>query len=172
MSDTMNAPESAEARLLRELLEEFPRHGLLGFKAVLQSRLAGLLASGGGVRKVCAGCLASKPLADFSKDRALCHPCLRAHRRAIYAESTNLQEKAKARGRKRTMSAKAIPAAPRKGFEWAGWELEVISDPSRSAKDLGAQLGRTAVSVGNMRHRLRNDPTTIDRAGLSDSGRL
>lgn len=39
MTGTKELIKSAEAQLLRELIEEFPRHGLLGFKAHLDARL-------------------------------------------------------------------------------------------------------------------------------------
>lgn len=66
----------------------------------------------------------------------------------------------------------STPGAARKYFEWAGWEIELVSDTSRTARSLAAQLGRTYAAVLTMRHRIRHDPQTIQRAGLSSDGTL
>jgi len=65
-----------------------------------------------------------------------------------------------------------LPTADRSGFEWAGWEFELVSDYGRSARALARQLGRTYYAVQAARKLLRNDPKTIERAGLSKSGIL
>ena len=60
--------------------------------------------------------------------------------------------------------------ADRHGYEWAGWELEIISDQSRTNSDLAIQLGRTYNAVKGMRQKIYSDPQTIERIGLSESG--
>lgn len=77
--------------------------------------------------------------------------------------------------RKQAMSARkwqaeSLESATRRGFIWAGWELELISDRSRTSRDLAEELNRTVDAVSHQRGLLRRDPKTITRAGLSDSG--
>lgn len=64
--------------------------------------------------------------------------------------------------------AATLPGAKRYGHEWAGWELELASDYSRTSKELAVELGRTYAAIKNMRRLLKTDPKTIERAGLGD----
>jgi hypothetical protein len=68
--------------------------------------------------------------------------------------------------------AKSVATADRSGFIWAGWEMELLNDPSRTSPELAAQLGRTMAAVALMRHKIRHDPQSIERAGLSADGTL
>ena len=68
--------------------------------------------------------------------------------------------------------AETLERAQRHYTHWAGWELELVSDYSRTAKSLALQLGRTLASVRSARRGILNDPQTIQRAGLSKSGIL
>jgi hypothetical protein len=62
----------------------------------------------------------------------------------------------------------SLENASRFGFEWAGWELEVVADRSRSLKEVAQLVGRTYYTVSTMRHLIESDPKTILRAGLPE----
>lgn len=70
------------------------------------------------------------------------------------------------------LQAETLSVASRWNYEWAGWELELISDYSRSARQLAFQLGRTIYAVRQQRSLILRDPQSIQRAGLSASGIL
>jgi len=83
----------------------------------------------------------------------------------------NNPEKAK---RTRTQSQKklqeaSLPSAIRHGFEWTGWELEVVSDESRPISEVAKLIGRTYSATALMRHKVFNDPKTIIHAGLPNN---
>lgn len=66
--------------------------------------------------------------------------------------------------------AEARAKADRGGQEWAGWELERISDIRIGPAELSKILHRTPKAISTMRAKLRDDPKTIERAGLSQKG--
>jgi hypothetical protein len=68
--------------------------------------------------------------------------------------------------------ASTLPFAVRSGYEWTGWELELISNTDRTAEDLALEIRRSFAAVVGMRRKLHSDPQTISRAGISDSGRF
>jgi acetolactate synthase regulatory subunit len=68
----------------------------------------------------------------------------------------------------RRLHAATLETATRHGHEWSGWELELVSDDSRSVKSLATQLGRTYQAVSIMRYKLkRGDPKIIERTGVA-----
>lgn len=68
--------------------------------------------------------------------------------------------------------AETLENATRRGYEWGGWELELVADPNRTAKSVALELGRTLSAVRLMRHKVRHDPQTIARVDLSSDGTL
>jgi hypothetical protein len=66
----------------------------------------------------------------------------------------------------RKLQDASLPTATRRGFTWTGWELEIVSDRSRSIADVAKLIGRTYQATAHMRHAVFNDPKTIIHAGL------
>lgn len=63
--------------------------------------------------------------------------------------------------------AETRPVATHHGQEWSGWELEIAADLDRTARSVALTIGRTYAAVRIMRHKLVNDPKTVNRAGIA-----
>lgn len=61
-----------------------------------------------------------------------------------------------------------LETAERRGLEWTGPELELISDPRLTAREAGLIIRRTNRAVGAMRQKLKTDPRKINVAGIPD----
>jgi len=120
---------------------------------------------------------------EYNKRYAIEHPEVRVGIDARQHQKNKPAENARARTRRlahpedtrtywRTSQDKSLPTAARSGHVWTGWEIELLSDESRTAPELAVQLGRTMAAVVLMRHKIRYDPQTIQRAGLSESGNI
>lgn len=69
----------------------------------------------------------------------------------------------------RGFQAETQAAATRHYREWTGPELEVAARTDLSARQVALMLGRTLSAVKNIRRRLRDDPKTINLAGVHPS---
>lgn len=77
--------------------------------------------------------------------------------------------------RKRREQSESLASATRYGYQWTGPELEVAARRDLTAAQVAAMIGRTVTAVTKMRQKLRDDPKTINLAGLSrraDEGNL
>lgn len=153
-------------------------------------------------QKACSACGVVKPADDFYARYFKCKACVLDYQESYRADHKAKIRERDRRYRQRTpdmqlrasrnfrerhrdvlnvRSAKAKEAkqnktletgAPRWKYEWAGWELEQISNYEKTALQLAIELGRTYNAVTSMRAKLRKDPKTIIRAGIAESGRF
>lgn len=61
------------------------------------------------------------------------------------------------------------PTASRSRQQWTGPELEMAARGDLTARQVALMTGRTYAAVQNMRKRLRDDPKTINLAGIEPS---
>ena len=93
-------------------------------------------------------------------------------RGARYKEGHRSEMAAMEKARYAASQLESHQVATRNGFEWSGWEMELVSDYKYTTRQLAEHLGRTFAAVTNMRKKIKHDPQTIQRAGLSESGIL
>lgn len=91
--------------------------------------------------------------------------------RKVHADEISTRQNVRQRAR----NDEAREFATRHGYQWTGPELELAARRDLTAAQVAKLTGRTIKAVANMRRKLRDDPKTINLAGLAkraDKGNL
>lgn len=106
-----------------------------------------------------------------------CDVCRQAHAIQVRPSTARWQDRNRLARNDRNardfaaMQEETRERASRNGYQWTGPELELAARKDLSAREVAIMIGRTLSAVQHIRRKLKEDPATINIAGIARDAR-